>query len=157
MLVRSKITGIQKRPIIALTISIPLFKKLMFHVILISPPTTATPIIDIKRPIQAPIKDFILSPSANVEIKVRPKIANQKYSVGPNFNETLANGGANNAKHITPTNPPINDDIQLIDIAKSPFPFLAIGYPSNVVATAEGVPGVLINIADQEPPKIAPV
>ena len=69
----------------------------------------------------------------------------------------LAKGGANNARHITPTIPPTNDDIQLIDIAKSPLPLLAIGYPSNVVATAEGVPGVLIKIADHEPPKMAPV
>ena len=129
----------------------------MFQVILMSPPMTATPIIDISKPRQAPINDFILSPSAKVEIKVRPKIANQKYSVGPNFREMLAKGGANNARHITPTIPPTNDDIQLIDIAKSPLPLLAIGYPSNVVATAEGVPGVLIKIADHEPPKMAPV
>ena len=157
MLVRSKITGIQKSPIIALTISIPLFKKLIFQVILISPPITATPIIDINKPRQAPINDLMLSPSANVEINVRPKIANQKYSVGPNFREMLAKGGANNARHITPTIPPTNDDIQLIDIAKSPLPLFAIGYPSNVVATADGVPGVLIKIADHEPPKMAPV
>ena len=69
----------------------------------------------------------------------------------------LAKGGANNARHITPTIPPTNDDIQLIDIAKSPLPLFAIGYPSNVVATADGVPGVLIKIADHEPPKMAPV
>ena len=67
-----------------------------------SPPTTATPIIDIRRPMHAPIKDLILSPSDKVEIRVRPKIANQKYSVGPNISEILANGGANNAKQITP-------------------------------------------------------
>ena len=145
ILVRSKITGIQKRPIIALTISIPLFKKLIFHVIRISPPTTATPIIDISKPMQAPIRDFMLSPSAKVEIKVKPKIASQKYSVGPNFKDTLAKGGANKAKQITPTVPPTKEDMQLIDIARSPLPFLAIGYPSKVVATAEGVPGVLTN------------
>ena len=44
-----------------------------------------------------------------------------------------------------------------MDIAKSPSPFFAKGYPSNVVATADGVPGVLIKIADHDPPKIAPV
>jgi hypothetical protein len=69
----------------------------------------------------------MLSPSDNVEIKVKPSNANQKYSVGPNFKETLARGGANSAKQITPTMPPTNDDIQLIDIARSPFPFFAIG------------------------------
>ena len=122
-----------------------------------SPPTTETPIIDINNPKQAPIKDLILSPSDKVEIKVKPNNASQKYSVGPNFNETLASGGAKRARHITPIIPPTNEDMQLIDIAKSPSPFFANGYPSNVVATAEGVPGVLIRIADHDPPKIAPV
>ena len=111
----------------ALTISIPLFKKLIFQVILMSPPTTATPIIDIRRPMHAPINDLMLSPSDKVEIRVRPKIANQKYSVGPNINEILANGGANNAKQITPTIPPMKDEKQLMDMAKSPSPLLAIG------------------------------
>ena len=111
----------------ALTISIPLFKKLIFQVILMSPPTTATPIIDIRRPMHAPINDLMLSPSDKVEIRVRPKIANQKYSVGPNINEILANGGANNAKQITPIMPPTKEDMQLMDIAKSPSPLLAIG------------------------------
>jgi hypothetical protein len=99
----------------------------------------------------------MLSPSDNVEISVNPNKANQKYSVGPNINETLASGGAKRARHITPIIPPTNEDIQLIDIARSPSPFFANGYPSNVVATAEGVPGVLIKIADHDPPKIAPV
>jgi hypothetical protein len=106
---------------------------------------------------QAPINDLMLSPSDNVEISVNPNKANQKYSVGPNISEILARGGANKAKQITPMIPPIKDEIQLIDIAKSPSPFLAIGYPSKVVATAEGVPGVLIKIADHDPPNIAPV
>ena len=156
-LVKSKITGIQNSPIMALTISIPLFKKLILPVNLMSPSTTETPIIDNNNPKQAPINDFMLSPSAKVEIKVRPNIASQKYSVGPNANEIVASGGANKAKKITPTMPPTKDDMQLIDIAKSPSPFLAMAYPSKVVATADGVPGVLIKIAYQDPPKIAPV
>ena len=156
MLVKSKITGTQKARSLHLQFLFH-YLKLIFHVILISPPTTATPIIDINNPMQAPIKDFILSPSAKVEIKVKPKIASQKYSVGPNFKDTLAKGGANKARQITPTVPPTKEDMQLIDIARSPLPFFAIGYPSKVVATAEGVPGVLIKIADQDPPKIAPV
>ena len=69
----------------------------------------------------------MLSPSDKVEIKVKPNNANQKYSVGPNFKETLASGGANKARHITPTVPPTNEEIQLIDIARSPSPFFAIG------------------------------
>ena len=129
----------------------------MFQVILMSPPTTATPTIDNRSPRHAPINDLILSPSAKVEISVKPRTANQKYSVGPNINEILARGGANKAKQITPMIPPIKDERQLIDIAKSPSPFLANGYPSKVVATAEGVPGVLIKIADHDPPNIAPV
>src|SRR5699024_9678885 len=37
------------------------------------------------------------------------------------------------------------------------YPFCDIGYPSNVVAIEEGVPGIFISVAEINPPDIPPI
>ena len=77
-----------------------------------------------------------------------------KYSTGPKLKATAANKGVAAIK-ITKLNIPPNT----LDTAARPkacpgSPFLAMGYPSNAVATAGGAPGALINIAVIDPPNV---
>ena len=48
------------------------------------------------------------------------------------------------------------EEIAAIVKAFPAWPFRAIGYPSNEVATTAASPGALIRIEEVEPPKIAP-
>ena len=53
---------------------------------------------------------------------------------------------------IAPVTPPQNEATVDIPIALPPIPFWDSGYPSNRVAAADGVPGVLIRMPDMDPP-----
>ena len=53
--------------------------------------------------------------------------------------------------------PPINEYNVPIRMARPPSPLKAMGYPSKVVATEAGVPGILNNIAVIKPPDILPI
>ncbi len=66
-------------------------------------------------------------PSPSEAISVRPKTASQKYSTGPNFNATVAMGGASTSRKPAPTSPPTTDDRQASVSARSPLPARAIG------------------------------
>ena len=52
--------------------------------------------------------------------------------------------------------PPENEAMAAMVSALPAFPWRAIGYPSNEVATVPATPGALMRIDDVEPPKIAP-
>ncbi len=96
---------------------------------------------------QAPISPFSVLPTESAAISVRPNIASQKYSVGPKASATLASGGARSRRLIAPTMPPTTEAMVASEMASPPSPRLAIGNPSNVVAMADGVPGVLTRMA----------
>ena len=68
----------------------------------------------------------------------------------------LASSGAMNIRQSVDTRPPMNDANDAIPMAFPAFPFCASGYPSRTVAAADGVPGVLSNTADMDPPYIDP-
>ena len=55
-----------------------------------------------------------------------------------------------------PSSPPKNDDQMPIHSARPGSPFLAIGKPSKVVATADGVPGMPSRHAVMRPPAEPP-
>src|SRR5699024_11805705 len=79
------------------------------------------------------------------------------YSGGPNITATAAMTLDNNIKHKVPKVYPMVEESNAIFIAFLPFPCCAKGYPSNVVAKAAGVPGVLSIMAEIDPPNNAPL
>jgi len=91
-------------------------------------------------------------------IIVKANTIKEKYSHGPNFRAILATWGAKVIKTTIPINEPRNEaEIPIIN-ASPGFPFfIAIGYPSNVVATADGVPGIPNRIAEIKPPDKPPI
>ena len=51
---------------------------------------------------------------------------------------------------------PMNDEVNAAVRAWAPFPCFASGYPSSVVATDQGSPGMLKRIEVMAPPNSAP-
>ncbi len=92
-----------------------------------SAPITETPTVDSNRPMPAPMKPLRVEPSESAEIRVRPKIASQKYSTGPNFSAIWANSGARLSSASAPTSPPITEDSVDSVTARSPSPRWAMG------------------------------
>ncbi len=80
-------------------------------------------------------------------MRLSPNSASQKYSTGPKASAKRASGGASISRNVAPTRPPVTEAMHASVTARSPSPRLAMGYPSKVVAMAEGVPGVLSRIA----------
>ena len=113
---------------------------------------SATPTVDKIIPKAPPARPFVRLPVDKEAISDSPKTDSQKYSIGPNASATFDNGGASSKSAKAPTKPPKTDAKQANATAKSPSPFFAIGYPSNVVAIAEGVPGVFSKMAAYAPP-----
>ena len=74
----------------------------------------------------------------------------------PNVRATSASGGAKSVNKTTPTLPPTKDAVAAATSALSAFPCIAMGRPSNVVATAVDAPGMPSIIELIAPPYIAP-
>ena len=89
-------------------------------------------------------------------IIVRPNRAIINRSWGPNWNANRARGGARNSSAMTLRMPPQKEEIADSTNASCGFPFSVIAYPSIAVAAAALVPGVLIKMAEMEPPNMEP-
>ncbi|MPN40382.1 hypothetical protein SDC9_187918 [bioreactor metagenome] len=59
---------------------------------------------------------------------------------------TAATSGANTTIATVPRMVPMEEAVVVSPSAFPPSPRIAIGYPSNAVAAAEGVPGILSRI-----------
>ena len=68
----------------------------------------------------------------------------------------MATIGARNVIITTATNAPTNDEVNAAVSASPARPCCAIGYPSKVVATDQGSPGMLNRIEVMAPPNSAP-
>src|SRR3954453_12275768 len=79
-----------------------------------------------------------------------------KYSAGPNASATLATQEADTVMSTTPQSAPKAAEPKAVASAVVGLPSRAIGYPSKVVATEEGSPGMLNRIEVTEPPNSAP-
>ncbi len=79
-----------------------------------------------------------------------------KTSGGPNANANSASGGAKRVKRMIETVPPMKELTAAATNAWGACPFLARGYPSNVVATAVEAPGMFRVIELMAPPYMAP-
>ncbi len=79
-----------------------------------------------------------------------------KNSAGPKRSAKRATTGARNVMTMTPARAPTKDEVKAPVSASLARPCCAIGYPSNVVATDQGSPGMLNRIDVIAPPNSAP-
>src|SRR5207249_8316050 len=86
--------------------------------------------------------------------KVRSWIA--KNSGGPKRRAISARSGAKNVISTIEKNAPTNEELNAAVSAWPPCPCRASGYPSKVVATDQGSPGMLNSTDVIAPPKSAP-
>src|SRR3989442_67624 len=100
-------------------------------------------------PIQNPMKH----PRTKVE---KGSIWMAKNSGGPNFSARLARSGANSVMRMVAKSAPTKEEEKAAVSAWAPWPLRARGYPSNVVATDHGSPGMLKSTEVIAPPKSAP-
>ena len=80
----------------------------------------------------------------------------EKNSAGPNCRANLATSGARKVISTTATSAPTKEDVNAAVSASSARPCWAIGWPSKVVATDHGSPGMLNRIEVMAPPNRAP-
>ena len=98
-----------------------------------------------------------MEPDDTLVMILSPNIASAKYSGLENFKATDASNGEKMIKQIALNTPPnVEPKVDKPKALPGCFNFVAMGYPSSVVATDAGVPGVFKRIAEIDPPYIAP-
>ncbi len=80
----------------------------------------------------------------------------EKNSGGPNWRANPATTGDRNVIMITAISAPMNEEVNAAVSAFPARPSCASGWPSKVVATDQGSPGMLKRIDVMAPPKSAP-
>ena len=80
----------------------------------------------------------------------------RNFSTAENLMAQAASTGVNRASTTREIMPPMKEEVMPIFRARSPCPFRAIGCPSKVVHTDEGVPGMLMRMAGTRPPEMPP-
>src|SRR5699024_5501953 len=127
-----------------------------FNVNLSIPSKGSIPTKETRIPKETDSKPLIKEPSSKLATAHRPNNINEKFSQGPKASAHCDRKGAATIKIIPEMIVPIKDDHNPKDRALPGSPFFAIGYPSNVVATAEGVPGIPKRQAVIKPPEFPP-
>ena len=120
------------------------------------PITGSIPMQAIRRPIQPIMSPLMMLLVEREAIIVRPNAAIKKRSCAPKLNAHLAMTGAKKSRARLPTIPPQKDDTADSTNASCARPYFVISKPSIAVAAAAAVPGVLIRIAEIDPPNIEP-
>lgn len=86
----------------------------------------------------------------------KAQMKSAKYSQGPNSSANLARGTVAPIRKTAPSRPPMAEAHVPNQTARPGSPFFAIGNPSNVVAIADGVPGMPMRLALTSPPAEPP-
>src|SRR6266849_3781413 len=120
------------------------------------PVTVSSPTAASTKPSRIETSDLsgLPPPSPTKLEKVRSWIA--KNSGGPNLSAISASSGAKRVIRTIEKSAPTNDEVKAAVSACPPCPLRAIGYPSKVVATDQGSPGMLNRMDVMAPPKSAP-
>lgn len=87
---------------------------------------------------------------------VRAKRMMRNFSTAENLMAQAARMGVNRARTTREMMPPKKDAVTPIFRARSLSPRRAMGCPSKVVHTDEGVPGMEIRMAGTRPPEMPP-
>ena len=93
---------------------------------------------------------------ARLAVTVSANITNMKKSHGLNSRPMRASCGDNVTSRMALIMPTQKDDHTPIPSASPGFPARAMGKPSNVVATEDGVPGMPVRIPAINPPESPP-
>ena len=152
----SKISPIPNKPITAIRKSNPLISGSRPKVNRSWPVTLSIPMAASANP-----KNIAASVLKAGSLLMPTKLQNvsnctAKNSGGPNCSANFATSGARKVMMMTATSAPKNDELNAAVSACAACPFCAIGYPSNVVATDHGSPGMLNRIEVMAPPNSAP-
>src|SRR6185369_3444542 len=152
----SRISPMPKRPITAMRKSKPLISTSNPKVMRSWPVTVSMPIAASAKP--SIIDEMVLKgdPLLMPTNAQNVRRYTEKNSGGPKRSANLATIGDRNVISSTATSAPTNDDVNAAVSAAPARPFWPSGYPSKVVATDHGSPGMLKRIDVMAPPKSAP-
>src|SRR6185312_2315191 len=114
------------------------------------------PITVTRRPIAPDSKPLVTDLPTSPATIESANTNSEKNSHGPNSNASEANGPVSSIRHKPPSAPPMNADQAPTQTERPAWPFLVIGKPSKVVATADGVPGIPMRLAVMDPPAEPP-
>jgi len=101
-------------------------------------------------------KPFSRDRSVRPATMASAKMNSEKYSHGPNWSANLASGTVAPIRKMAPRSPPMHDAQVPSQRARPGWPLRVMGKPSNVVAIAEGVPGIPRRPALTSPPAQPP-
>lgn len=99
---------------------------------------------------------FVTEPWLSVAIRTSAMNTSAKFSNGPKTSAKRAIQGDSNTSASHDKAPPISDAEMPRPNARPGLPPRAIGNPSSVVTTADGSPGMRINVAVIKPPEMPP-
>ena len=108
------------------------------------------------RPSAPAISPFTIEPWLMAAMSISAITTIAKYSNGPNVVAQRDSGTDSTTMKMPATRPPTSDAPIERPRARSASPRSAIGYPSNVVITEDGVPGILRRVALMRPPETEP-
>src|SRR5258706_10926796 len=152
----SRISPMPNRPITAIRKSNPFSRSVKPNVMRSAPVTVSVPTAASAKPsiIEAMVLkgEPLLMPTKAQNVSRYT----EKNSGGPKRSANLATIGDRNVMSSTATSAPTNDDGNAAVSGAPARPFWPRGYPSNVVATDHGSPGMLKRIDVMAPPKSAP-
>ena len=120
------------------------------------PAASSSPTVRTRRPKAPAIRPLTKCLPARLAVMVSANITNMKKSQGWNSRPTRANCGARVIKQMAEKMPPKKDDHTPKPNARPGLPPRAMGKPSNVVATEDGVPGMPVRIPAINPPDSPP-
>ena len=152
----SRISPMPNRPMTAIRKSKPVSNS-------VKPKVRRSWPVMLSRPTAASAKPIIIAATVfnggsllmpTKEQKARKNTAN--FSAGPNCSANFATSGATSVIMITANSAPTNDEVNAAVSASPALPCCAIGWPSKVVATDHGSPGMLNRIDVIAPPNSAP-
>ena len=149
---RSIIAGTANKPSDTGTRWRPSYKKAVPNVKRGSPVTTVNPTEESSSPTPPLINPLIMEPFPRTLINAKPIRITKTISLEVS---AITMGYTANtipkARNAAAT-PPNSEPITAAPMARAPWPFCVIGYPSNVVGTLDASPGMPINIAVMAPP-----
>ena len=121
------------------------------------PVVGSMPTVASSRPRAAEMMPLIIDSASSAAINARARISTASISGALNFNAREATRLATRMTKSVEKVSPKQLEKSAVFKALKPCPFCAMGYPSKVVATAATSPGVLMRMAEIEPPYMPPL
>jgi hypothetical protein len=152
----SNISETASSPTMAVTKLIPPRRMVESNVNLSPPVIPSVPTVAKKRPKTHERNPFSSDPPERPDTTLNPATTSAKISAGPNLSAKFAISGVATIITSTLKSPPPIEHRRNIHRAKAARPCFASAYPSIVVGTDEGSPGIPKRIDVMEPPVSPP-